>query len=521
MKNLYSNPVRFLTCIMLIGLGSQQALHAQNNNMGIGTTTPDASAILEIKSNSKGLLIPRLNDGQQSGLSGPAGLLIYNTDQNRFNYYQGGWKGLNLWRANGLKAYYNDGNVGIGTTDPLSKLSISPNTTEAKITLWDGGGGTDHYGFGVSGGQLNYHVIGAASSHVFYNGGKNGNGTEILRIKGDGLNVSTSIRTNLHMLINHSSPTLYFQDTDHRSGMIHQNSDLMHFLSGSGVNSGTWTLNGSYWPLTLNMNNDEATFGGSAYFMEGNVGIGTNTPTYKLTIAGGDVGLDNGRYMLAKNTSGNYEPFFWPRWTDNIMYMNYGAGGFHIRNNASASAMFMTDGGNIGIGTTTPLRKLHIEGTLGVSGWYMTQNGSNGNAYTFVGPAGGQAAISSTNGAYSNSSDRRLKDNIIPLGTVLPSLMKLEAKKYTFKADPGKEINIGFIAQDVEPLFPEFVMAPAGNDESGSFYKMNYAGFGVIAVKAIQEQQAVIEIQAAKIEAQQAEIDAIKKALVKAGIQLD
>ncbi|MBF9220259.1 beta strand repeat-containing protein [Hymenobacter ruricola] len=76
--------------------------------------------------------------------------------------------------------------LGIGTSFPRTQLSITPATTEAKITLYDGGSGTNHYGFGVSGFQLNYHVSAVSDNHVFYAGGKNGDGTELMRIKGNG-----------------------------------------------------------------------------------------------------------------------------------------------------------------------------------------------------------------------------------------------------------------------------------------------------------------------------------------------
>ena len=42
------------------------------------------------------------------------------------------------------------------------------------------------YGFGISGGQLNYHVQTSGNKHVFYAGGNNGDGTELMRIQGDG-----------------------------------------------------------------------------------------------------------------------------------------------------------------------------------------------------------------------------------------------------------------------------------------------------------------------------------------------
>ncbi|MDO7877161.1 tail fiber domain-containing protein [Hymenobacter sp. ASUV-10] len=84
---------------------------------------------------------------------------------------------------------YVGGNVGIGTSSPSTRLSISPSTTEAKITLYDTGNATDHYGFGVSGGQLNYHVLSSSDQHVFYAKGRNGSGggaIELLRIQGNG-----------------------------------------------------------------------------------------------------------------------------------------------------------------------------------------------------------------------------------------------------------------------------------------------------------------------------------------------
>lgn len=91
-----------------------------------------------------------------------------------------------------------NGNVAIGSTSQNTRLSITPRATEPKITLWDGGSSGNHYGFGVTNGQLNYHVDLTVSDHVFWAGGKNGsNGsnTELLRIKGNGLIQSTNFRT--------------------------------------------------------------------------------------------------------------------------------------------------------------------------------------------------------------------------------------------------------------------------------------------------------------------------------------
>jgi hypothetical protein len=58
--------------------------------IGIGTTSPDPSAILDIVSSSTGILIPRLSTTQRNQISSPAqGLLIFNTSTNSFDYYDG------------------------------------------------------------------------------------------------------------------------------------------------------------------------------------------------------------------------------------------------------------------------------------------------------------------------------------------------------------------------------------------------------------------------------------------------
>jgi hypothetical protein len=61
------------------------------NNVGVGTVSPDISAILDVSSVTKGLLIPRLNQLQKLGIANPAtGLLIYQTDGSAgFWYFDG------------------------------------------------------------------------------------------------------------------------------------------------------------------------------------------------------------------------------------------------------------------------------------------------------------------------------------------------------------------------------------------------------------------------------------------------
>ena len=58
--------------------------------VGVGTATPNASAILDLTSTAKGFLAPRMTTGQRDAIVNPAaGLLIYNTTTNQYNMYNG------------------------------------------------------------------------------------------------------------------------------------------------------------------------------------------------------------------------------------------------------------------------------------------------------------------------------------------------------------------------------------------------------------------------------------------------
>tara|TARA_R110000824_G_scaffold40333_4_gene121063 strand:- start:3694 stop:4662 length:969 start_codon:yes stop_codon:yes gene_type:complete len=61
-----------------------------NNRVGIGTSAPVASALLELSGTAQGLLPPRLTTGQRDGISSPAtGLVIYNSSTDELNIYDG------------------------------------------------------------------------------------------------------------------------------------------------------------------------------------------------------------------------------------------------------------------------------------------------------------------------------------------------------------------------------------------------------------------------------------------------
>ncbi|GAA4887196.1 hypothetical protein GCM10023311_08660 [Flaviramulus aquimarinus] len=71
------------SCLLILLLFS----YCSFSQVGIGTTDPDPSSILDIESDSQGILVPRLTTIQINAIDDPAtGLIVYNTDMNEFQF---------------------------------------------------------------------------------------------------------------------------------------------------------------------------------------------------------------------------------------------------------------------------------------------------------------------------------------------------------------------------------------------------------------------------------------------------
>jgi hypothetical protein len=177
-------------------------------------------------------------------------------------------------------------------------------------------------------------------------------------------------------------------------------------------------------------------------------------------------------------------------------------------------------GGNVGVNYASPgtdLEVAHVTGFPG-NGSRLRNTSINHFVDYYVAAFAGdlwlgfdgvhRGTFDAASGAYATVSDRRMKKDIEQMGSVLPEVMKLQPKKYYFLSqNASRPKNFGFIAQEVEKIFPSLVKYSEEDDR----YTMEYSGFGVIAVKAIQEQQAIIETQSKEIETLRAELDEVKK----------
>jgi hypothetical protein len=88
MRNLNFSIFLGTLFVFLFTVNKPNAVFSQGN-VGIGTNTPNNSALLDLTATDKGLLVPRMNNNQMLSISSPAnGLIIYNTDSLCFFYYK-------------------------------------------------------------------------------------------------------------------------------------------------------------------------------------------------------------------------------------------------------------------------------------------------------------------------------------------------------------------------------------------------------------------------------------------------
>lgn len=159
----------------------------------------------------------------------------------------------------------------------------------------------------------------------------------------------------------------------------------------------------------------------------------------------------------------------------------------------------------------------HTSGSGFDDGFAIENEGANNNWWTlYTINANGDLELyanglkrgefDSASGVYNATSDRNRKKDIRSLNNILEKVMLIEPSVYKFKDDEQNKDYLGFIAQDIEPYFPEVVNRGTVGDTEEQLYTMDYSALGVIAIEAIQEQQTIITTQ-------QNEIDTMKEML--------
>jgi hypothetical protein len=194
-------------------------------------------------------------------------------------------------------------------------------------------------------------------------------------------------------------------------------------------------------------------------------------------------------------------------------------------------AMTLDASGNLLVGTTTYGGKItsvqssslesaiygaHLGTTDVVRGIIaLTPNYSGNDGYLYLGNAGGvdkfyvrtSGNVQNTNNSYGAISDVKLKENIVDTTPKLEKLNQVRIVNFNFIGDEQKQL--GVIAQELELIFPGMIEETPDRDEEGADLgtttkSVKYSVFVPMLIKAIQEQQALIQSLTTRLEALEA-----------------
>ena len=483
-----------------------------NGNVGIGTTSP--GNLLDVVAASN----PILGVGQSNYAAWPgsdtrvAGINLYNQRANGDKFV-----GLNAVVRAGqyMPSLYiatnssytttpptrfvltESGNVGIGTTGPVTALQVNGTITAGNVAATNGPVIL----------QGNY----SGSSMLSVWGSEYATGGPIM---GYGVDPSTSASASF--LSSASNASLARAAITANGGITFYTGPGQTVAIGSAV-----TMS----PVMTILNG-------------GNVGIGTTSPQSPLQVVeagkpttsgymatGVIIGSDTGGPAL---NIGAYD--------SGVGSTSYSWLSSAYHNSAGASLPFalQPNGGNVGIGTTAPGAKLDVNGGINIAagntisgqsgriimaaentgnvaqfatyGLYLPQYNSGGYSL-YVGGGIDQGYAGAANSYFNGSmtatgtitaqSDRRLKQNIKPLTGTLSKLDQLRGVSFewnkvsTSMGHKEGEKGIGMIAQELQKVYPELVVA--SKNEHQDYLSIDYMKFTAVLLQAIKEQQKEIE----------------------------
>lgn len=333
---------------------------------------------------------------------------------------------------------------------------------------------------------------------------------EINRSNGGGQAIMTMIQNNdgndptgsngALSLVGDSSPNFVL---DSESSVDHDLAQL-NMYGSIPTEDGLWWYNSGRLGTAVTSTGDEFGF----------LGFNSNTTNYSA---------------FTVNLTGNLNESF-----AGGLELNDGSGGNRIRldaatgnisinrfsNNQSAINIFDngSGGGGIAIQNASDQNKLFYEASAGTldlkedtGSTTISLNGNNGDI-----SAQGQIfgnTIASSDGTI-QTSDRRLKKNILDLDNTLSKTLQLRGVSYQWKDEYKSQRNqIGVIAQEVEAIYPEFVHT----DENG-MKAVNYAQMTAVLIEAIKELNAKVETlenENSSLKSSLAEVETLRKDMDK------
>ena len=377
--------------------------------------------------------------------------------------------------------------------------------------------------------------------------------TNILSLGG---NSARTFWMERHTTANTAGNTLTIQSGGATSGATDKNGGNLLLQSGTATGTGSSAITFSTATAGGTGTTDRTVTEKMRIDGAGILGLGVTPSAWSGTTAlelpaNGMVSAKGGIYLLA---NAYYNGSF--RYTTTAAASSYTTGsGGHFWNIAASGtagnaitftqAMTLDSSGNLGIGTTSPssyAQLASVISTSGSSGWFessastttlvVKDTGSNGaninlrgngattpnktiravsgalavvnSAYTaeIVQITDGGAAYNTT-GTWGTISDLRVKENIVDARGYLDDLCKLRVVKYSLKSENAlAPTKLGLIAQEVEQVFPALVESSVSQfDGLDDLKQIKLSVLTPMLLKAIQEQQAIIQSLTARIAA--------------------
>jgi hypothetical protein len=512
------------SAVLVLGTYSAERLRITAiGNVGIGTTSPAEN--LHIHNPNTSLAVIRLSGSAVS--------------QTPFNIRQGivgtSNAGFSIYDVNNSATRFaidSSGNVGIGTNNPGSKLTVAGQfqSTQANSTTTGGG---QIYLNGATGNRIDFAGVGYATPATTTR------------------SVGTKIVLDPQITASNVDYAIGVENTAIWSSVPSSASQFKWYAGTTNIATlfGTGQLVLGTTSLTGTASQPLQVTGGA--YVSGNLGVGVTNPGSKLDIVGDirfgkqDYSFQSIQKVATLNAdgisgvypTGSFRFYTYPGYI-NTSTLKLGIRGQDdvLGETSDLVTIVSTSAtsGNIGIGTTNPSQKLHVQGNARITGELYDFNngaGSTGQILQSVGTgiswttfSGGSTVtvsddtttnatrylvfedvtsgtsssinVSSTKltfnpstGAlsatdFNSTSDINLKENIKPIENSLDKIMQLNGIEFDWKEN--KKPSIGVIAQEVEKVFPSLVKTAENKS-------VNYNGLVGVLIEAIKELKKEVE----------------------------